>query len=400
MRHPPARSTNLFAFPRAADQCLSARHALPAALIALFGCAGDGGSTSSPATRAADASAASNSSVEDQKLRDGTRLLDLMEQAHASITPAELTGGSATRPPRAQTALSTTPPAPAAPADTTTGPDPSVASATTPTTTAAEPPPENPAQCQSRLVGELAAALREGAQRSSAPFADFARLAALRAVEPGIFDESEAAARLSPAERDALRAWSELSREAGERLLSSPDHAALMDALRHAAGKAGASASPAIPAVTLCSRVEGFGVYDELPKSGDVYRWLAGRKHRAIVYAEIDSPPSRPAVKNGIRGHEVKLTLDLSLWIYRASADADMLAWRRPDLRATDFSRQTRRDYFITQAIELPETLAPGSYRLKVSIRDAGAGAADQAAAEFIVPIELAADPSALRVNR
>ena len=115
----------------------------------------------------------------------------------------------------------------------------------------------------------------------------------------------------------------------------------------------------------------------------------AGRALPAIVYVEVENFTSRPAKETDpiIQGvstadqTSVELTQSLSLFQDATS----LLVWHRPPQVAIETSRGVRRDFYLTQMIELPRTLGVGKYNLKVTIKDRTTGSE----AEAIIPITL-----------
>jgi hypothetical protein len=229
------------------------------------------------------------------------------------------------------------------------------------------------------LARRLASSLR--ADPDADPVRVYAALAALEVIEPGLMVNPSAIEGLTPEDARILESWADLMREADARLVSSPaDARALSGALADAASAAETFEPLEIGVARLCSRVEGFGRYTPMGST-----WLAGRPHRAVVYAEVDHFASSPAVgPTGARGFETRLTQELQLF-----HDSDgLLAWRLPPQDVRDFSRNRRRDFFVVQLIELPQSLTVGRYQLKVTLRDETSGQT----AETVLPITIVAD--------
>ncbi|HVZ94828.1 MAG TPA: hypothetical protein VG797_09995 [Phycisphaerales bacterium] len=249
-----------------------------------------------------------------------------------------------------------------------------------------------------RLAGELGAVLRSEAAKSGSPTAAMTRLAALDIIEPGTAMGAGAGGKpeLSSREAEFMSAWGALCADAGSSLAgggagggTEPVKRAVISAAERFESSLGLS----IAHSALCSRVETFGVYDELHTVGGTYKFIAGRKNRAVVYIELDRFASRRGSRDGVDGWRVELVQDLSLYAYRSGDVSDMLAWRKADQPVSDFSRNRRRDFFVVQMIELPETLTVGSYRLKVTVRDRVEGMT----AEAIIPIDVVVDGSAVK---
>ncbi|RMH23589.1 MAG: hypothetical protein D6693_11260, partial [Planctomycetota bacterium] len=246
---------------------------------------------------------------------------------------------------------------------------------------------ESPDERRERLARELADLLRAAVRGTDAPIREYAALAALELIAPGVAPDPQSIPALTPREIDLLGAWREFFRTADERLASSPDDAgALADAARALDDAMSQWRTLGVAHAALCSRVEGFGQYTPLPTP----RLLAGRTNPAIVYVEVENfTHLASATADGEPGYTVELTQELSLY-----HDADgLLAWRRPAQTIRDTSRRRRRDFFIVQRIDLPPTLTVGAYRLKITLREPATGAV----AEAVLPLEMVADAALVR---
>jgi hypothetical protein len=198
---------------------------------------------------------------------------------------------------------------------------------------------------------------------------DAAALAPIEAMRPGVLatledPRGELASRLTPSQRKILI-------DARERLLAKPD--ALGDLKLSIKGLAPTGVR--IDTAALCTRVTGFGKYQPFPTN----RFLAGEPLRAIVYTEISNFDSRA------KGDEQSVELSQSLSLF-SNAD-DLLVWHSPAKSVVETSRNTRRDFYLIQQIELPRTLSVGRYNLKITLTDAVANTS----AQRIVPIEVVA---------
>lgn len=137
----------------------------------------------------------------------------------------------------------------------------------------------------------------------------------------------------------------------------------------------------------LCSKVEAFGRF----KPFEGTQFLAGQSNRVIVYTEVDKYAYRDlqgdaSSTSGTSGDRWSVELSQELRLY--NADGSMLAWRKPEETVTERSRNKRRDFFITQMIELPRTLTVGPYTMKVIVRDRVGGGVSEA----VIPISIVAD--------
>lgn len=249
-----------------------------------------------------------------------------------------------------------------------------------------------------RHAHELAGLLRLRSNASGDLLAGRAMVAALDAILPGTFNShfigfdarasSGGVDTLTDAERTFLVRWRDMHTAVHERLRSE-DFDGVVDAVIEHAEELKAIQPLTVADARLCTRVEGFGVYNELDTFDGGYKLLAGRRHKLIVYVELDRFSSERATQEGVAGYAVDLTQSLAL--FHMGRERDLLAWRLDDQRIEYFSRRPRRDFFVVQIIELPETLTIDRYALKVTVRDA---ARDQLAERTIL-IDLVGDASA-----
>lgn len=265
-------------------------------------------------------------------------------------------------------------------------PTPALTEATNEAEDAPQAEPESPSMRRERLVAELAAVIREEHASEVDPVRRETMLAALTLLSPTVtHNDSDLVER----ERKVLEAWRALFADVREGMRGSAGDLQAIPRAAEAFSDRLANEQPlTITDAQLCARVEGFGRYRPLPT-----RLLAGRAHPAIVYTEVDHFGTRAgAGPDGEPGHTVELSQELALY-----HDADgLLAWRRPEQAVTDFSRNRRRDFFIVQRIDLPQTLTVGMYRLKVTVHDRVTGET----AETIIPIEVVADAALIRRGR
>ncbi len=258
----------------------------------------------------------------------------------------------------------------------------------------------DPAQRVERLAGELAAATTDLAKRDGSGVQALMRLAALEIVLPGVSDtafaEDGMASAIAPDEVSLLRSWRDILRSMGTNGSGASDAGALVEAADTLTLATQQWRDLAIDNTSLCTRVDGFGVYESLPMRDRRYTLLAGRTNRVIVYIELDHFHTTAERRNGMDGFSVELMQSLALYhagTPRVEADHDLVAWQRPEVKIEDFSRRARRDFFVVQMIELPSTLSVGSYRLKVRVTDRASGAE----AESILDIDVVADASLAR---
>ncbi len=239
-----------------------------------------------------------------------------------------------------------------------------------------------------RVVAELSSILGRFTDTSDNPLEAAARLSVVEALEPGSTRQARDVHALSPREIDILESWRNMHTRLGEGLSSDPAEAIdeLTFAVSEAARRMNAWTPLDVTKVALCTKVSGYGVYNELPTK----RLLAGRVHPLIIYVEIENfTTSVSSGPDGQTGFQVELEEELQLF---HEADG-VLAWRQPVERINDFSRNRRRDFFLAQLIELPAELTVGAYRLKVRVTDR----ATDAVSEAIIPIEIVADAALVR---
>lgn len=131
----------------------------------------------------------------------------------------------------------------------------------------------------------------------------------------------------------------------------------------------------------LCTRVDGYGVYEAFNST----TFVAGRERPAIVYIELDDFEAERTAEGG---HEVRLRQEIVLY----NASDGLAVWRVRPTDIVDESRNRRRDFFLVQVVKLPASLNVGKYLLKVTITDEVGEAVDEAT----IPIEFVADRNAL----
>jgi hypothetical protein len=115
-----------------------------------------------------------------------------------------------------------------------------------------------------------------------------------------------------------------------------------------------------IPTIAICSRVQGFGVYD--PMSTSTTSLHAGVDNTVIIYCEVGNFSSQ---QNDKGMWETKLSQEAVLY-----TDSGYPAWKDKSDIPLDLSRNRRHDFFVVKKVILPRTLNVGRYQLKVSILD------------------------------
>lgn len=256
-------------------------------------------------------------------------------------------------------------------------------------------PPDDPAKRVQSLTTELAHAATELARSEGSAVQALMRLSALEIMLPGVsesaFGDGFVTAAVAPDELTLLQTWRDVMRSMGAADGGSSDAGSLVDAADRLTQATSAWRDLAIENPSLCTRVDGFGVYEPLPMRDGRYTFVAGRTNRVIVYLELDHFQTTTMRVDGRDGFAVELTQSLALYhegTPRVEADRDLIAWQRPQVQIDDFSRRARRDFFIVQMVELPGTISVGSYRLKVRVTDR----ASSAEAETVIDVDFVAD--------
>ncbi|NQU75533.1 MAG: hypothetical protein HQ546_04355 [Planctomycetes bacterium] len=113
-----------------------------------------------------------------------------------------------------------------------------------------------------------------------------------------------------------------------------------------------------IPKVVLCTRVNGFGVYDEIPS----YTFVTGRSYTIIVYWEL-----RHFTVNANSAGEYKTMLNVRLALHDGQG---RIVHNKADPGVQDVSSNRRNDFYLQSTFSLPRTLPAGQYTLKVTTED------------------------------
>ena len=125
-----------------------------------------------------------------------------------------------------------------------------------------------------------------------------------------------------------------------------------------------------LPTLALCTRVRGFGDFDEwtVRNDSDQYSFVAHSAQPVIIYLEMEG------FSSDLNNDDLWETVTSQhLTIY---SDRDGIpVWKEDWQSASDHSRKQRRDYFTVQKFTLPRGLSVGRYQLKVRVRDEKTGA-------------------------
>jgi hypothetical protein len=235
-----------------------------------------------------------------------------------------------------------------------------------------------------QAADELAKSLRERSLTSATPAADYAALAWLDTIRPGVLGSLEtppASRFLDPRQIKSINVTRDmLARVAADpALLADPDR--LWRAYADAATPITQSRDVRIAVADLCTKVDGFGQYTPVASRN----LLAGVSHALIVYAEVDSFTHRRSVESDSERFTVELGHAVEIW---QDADRPTLQRRWNETAVKDVSRRQRRDFYISAVVELPANLSVGAYNLKLIVKDR----LRNAVAERTLPFTIIAD--------
>jgi hypothetical protein len=287
-------------------------------------------------------------------------------------------------------------PDPAATTDPKAAPDSSLASLAGAATTPQPAPASTQATAQPTAqdrVRALAAELRTALnQQVRDPESSVSSALALAMLEMLSAQESggggaPSMANLSERERQAVQSVRELIDTLAKDPAAASDPSRVSQMLARSMDALASARSVRVARAELCQRVEDFGRF----KPFDLNTFVAGRPHRVIVYTEIENYAYRDLGSEATGGNRWSVELGQELQLY--TGDGSMLAWRKPEEATGENSRNKRRDFYITQMVELPRTLTVGAYSLKVVLRDKVSGARSEA----IIPIQIVADEALAR---
>lgn len=322
-----------------------------------------------------------------------------IERMNAERTAAALTRPQApvTPQPQSTTPQTTTPPpvqtpaaAPIAPADSGLAALGGIEDAHDPAPTEDKPnlaPITAPlSERFNAATDELAKILRERALSSATPAGEYAVLAWLDTIRPGVLaslDSGPAGHALDPHQKKSINVTREMLSKISTdpKLLNDPDK--LWRAFSDAASPITQARDLRLSTAELCSRVDGYGQYVTLSSR----TLTAGIPHSVIVYAELDSFSYRKAVEEQGDRYTVDVGQAVEIW---QDSDRPTLQKRWSETTIKDVSRRQRRDFYITAMIELPPNLTVGAYNLKVIVKDHLRGST----AEKSIPFVIAADAS------
>ena len=223
-----------------------------------------------------------------------------------------------------------------------------------------------------RTMIDFSRELYTGSTWSDQPMKELLVLASMSMLDPSRALDANAIPDLTSEERELLAAMQSWFTTVGEDLGADSDPwAVLLGASDQLQRKLKRIPDLKLPSVALCTRVSGFGDYDEWSDRADedaTYTFIAHNRQPVIIYAEME-------------GFESELN-DRELWETVTSqhltiySDRDGIpVWKEDWQTAADRSQNQRRDYFTVQQLMLPTGLSVGKYHLKLRVRDEKSGA-------------------------
>jgi hypothetical protein len=136
-----------------------------------------------------------------------------------------------------------------------------------------------------------------------------------------------------------------------------------------------AQADLTIPTLSLCTKVEGFGVYEPVEPA----RFTAMKGHEVIVYCEVENFASQ---LNERKQWETRLAQEVVLY-----TETGLPVWQDKTETIADQARRRRHDFFVVKKTTLPANISIGRYLLKVTIVDQQASRV----AEATIPVQFVA---------
>ncbi|MHC4210754.1 MAG: hypothetical protein ACYSWT_13695 [Planctomycetota bacterium] len=232
-------------------------------------------------------------------------------------------------------------------------------------------------------IVELSSELYRRAAYSDMPLRELLLIAATTLVTPDRALATDALPGVTDREREILGHWQAFCARVGPKLAETGDPEVLVaeiDALHRQLAR---QPQLVVAQASLCTRVGGFGDYDEFPRNSEGrYAFLAHNGQQAVVYVEIEDFSSEP-------NEQGQWVTQLSQQLVVISERDGIPVWREDWQAGVDLSRKRREDFFIVQVVTLPERLSVGRYNLKIRIRDDRSGAEAETAIDF----EMVADP-------
>ncbi len=227
------------------------------------------------------------------------------------------------------------------------------------------------------LIVDLSAELYRRGAYSDMPLRELLLIAATTMVTPDRALVPDALPGLTAREREIVGLMQDFFRRLGENLADRGDPEVIVSAIDELSKSLHKQPRLVLPKAALCSRVGGFGNYDEFPvNEAGRYRFLAQNGQQAVVYVEVEDFSSE-------RNKQGEWVTELSQQLVIYSDRDGIPVWREDWQLGTDTSKNRREDFFIVQVITLPQQLSVGLYQFKIHVRDKRSGAEAEATVEF-----------------
>lgn len=256
--------------------------------------------------------------------------------------------------------------------DTTPTNEPEVPEAIAqPQATALASPDASGAALQRTMI-DFSRELSAGSTLSDHPMKELLVLASMSILDPSRALDADAFPDLTAEERELLTAMQVWFTAVGEELNAGADSwAVLHNASDQLEKQLNRIPDLKLPSVVMCTRVSGFGDYDEWSDRTNedaTYTFVAHGRQPVIIYAEM------VGFESTLNDRELWETITSQhLTIY---SDRDGIpVWKEDWQTAADRSQIQRRDYFTVQQMMLPPGLSVGNYHLKLRVRDEKSGA-------------------------
>jgi hypothetical protein len=136
-----------------------------------------------------------------------------------------------------------------------------------------------------------------------------------------------------------------------------------------------AQADLVIPTLALCTKVDGFGIYEPIEPA----RFTAMKPHEIIVYCEVENFASH---QNSKKFWETKLSQEVVLY-----TETGLPVWQDKTESIPDLARNRRHDFFVVKKTKFPPNITLGRYLMKVTIVDQQASRV----AEATIPVQFVA---------
>jgi hypothetical protein len=233
------------------------------------------------------------------------------------------------------------------------------------------------------LIVELSGELYRRAAYSDMPLRELLLIAATTMVTPDRPLAPDALPGLTERERELLASMQAYFTRLGRELATTGDAETVVAAAAALHRSLADEPRLQLANASLCTRVGGFGDYDEFARNdAGRYAFLAHSGQQAVVYVEVEDFTSELNDKG-----QWMTELSQQLVVY---SDRDGIpVWREDWQAGVDATKNRREDFFIVQVITLAERLSVGRYQLKIHIRDEKSGAEAENAIDF----EMVADP-------